>query len=91
MALMLLGYSALTHARSPQQLDDLLDAEIEEGAGELGFFPANSWAPLSLAAAIGVLTVGVAVGWWLTAIGIGLVTIAAIHWVFEYYVGEYAH
>ncbi|WP_139980252.1 cytochrome c oxidase subunit 4 [Nocardioides litoris] len=91
VALLLFGYSLLTHVRLSIQLDDDLTAEMSGGAGELGFFPAQSWAPLHAAGAIGVISLGVAVGWWLVVVGAGLAVPAALFWVFEYYVGVHAH
>ncbi len=68
-----------------------MEAEVVEGAGELGFFPPYSWWPLWCAMALGVCVVGIVFGWWLFIIGIGAGSIALIGWVFEYYRGEHAH
>ena len=71
--------------------EDRNEAEIVEGAGELGFFPPYSWWPLWCALTLGVIVLGVVFGWWLFIIGIGLGSIALIGWVFEFYRGEHAH
>ena len=68
-----------------------LDAEIEEGAGEYGFFSPHSWWPLFVAMAVAFTAVGVAVGWWMTAIGFLAIILTVIGWVFEYYRGEFQH
>ena len=71
--------------------EDRKDAEIADGAGELGFFPPYSWWPLWCAMCLAVMVLGVAVGWWLFIIGVGAGSIALVGFVFEYYRGEHAH
>src|SRR3989337_2002000 len=62
--------------------EDLREAEIADGAGELGFFPPYSWWPLYTALALALIVVGVVVGWWLVIIGCGLQALALIGFVF---------
>ena len=83
-----LGFHAQKMEPRPE---DRKDAEIADGAGELGFFPPYSWWPLWCAATVAVMVLGVIFGWWLFIIGAGLGTIAMSGWIFEYYVGEHAH
>ncbi len=71
--------------------EDLNDAEVVDGAGELGFFPPYSWWPLWCGMALAVCVLGVVFGWWLFIIGVGAGSIALVGWVFEYYRGEHAH
>jgi hypothetical protein len=71
--------------------EDRNEAEIVEGAGELGFFPPYSWWPLWCAMALGVCVLGIVFGWWLLIIGVGAGSVALIGWVFEFYRGEHAH
>jgi len=71
--------------------EDRLEAEVVEGAGELGFFPPYSWWPLWCALALSTCVLGVVFGWWLFIIGAGAGSIALIGWVFEFYRGEHAH
>ena len=49
--------------------EDRKDAEIADGAGELGFFPPYSWWPLWCGACLAVIVLGVVIGWWLVIIG----------------------
>jgi hypothetical protein len=89
MVTLYLGFHA---ARMEPRPEDRKDAEISDGAGELGFFPPYSWWPLWCAASLGVIVYGVAIGaWWLVIIGFGLGAVALAGWVFEYYRGEHAH
>jgi len=72
--------------------EDRNDAEIADGAGELGFFPPYSWWPLWAGATLGMIVFGMAMGeYWLSIIGAGLGGVAVCGWVYEYYVGEHAH
>lgn len=71
--------------------EDVRDAEVVDGAGELGFFPPYSWWPLWCALTLTVCVLGVVFGWWLFIIGLGALSIALIGWVFEFYRGEHAH
>jgi hypothetical protein len=89
MVTLYLGFHASKLEPRPE---DRKDAEIADGAGELGFFPPWSWWPLWCAAALGVIVYGVAMGaWWLVIIGFGLGALALCGFVFEYYRGEHAH
>ena len=71
--------------------EDHKEAEVADGAGELGFFPPYSWWPLYTAAAVALVVLGVVIGWWLVIIGVGLVGFMLIGFVFEYYRGYHAH
>jgi cytochrome c oxidase subunit IV len=89
MVTLYLGFHASKMEPRPE---DRKDAEIADGAGELGFFPPYSWWPLWCAAALAVIVYGVAMGaWWLVVIGFGLGGLALSGFVFEYYRGEHAH
>jgi hypothetical protein len=71
--------------------EDRKEADIVEGAGELGFFPPYSWWPLWCASSLGVCVLGVVFGWWLFIIGVCLGSLALCGFIFEYYRGEHAH
>jgi peptidoglycan/LPS O-acetylase OafA/YrhL len=89
MCTLYLGFHA---KRMDPRPEDRLDAEISDGAGELGFFPPYSWWPLWCGCAVGVIAFAGAVqAWWLVAIGAALLLLAVCGMVFEYYRGEHAH
>ncbi len=89
MVAVYLGFHASKMDARPE---DRKDAEVADGAGELGFFPPYSWWPLWCALALAVCVYGVAVGaWWLFIIGLVLGALALCGLVFEYYRGEHAH
>jgi cytochrome c oxidase subunit IV len=84
-------YLLFTGRRLPPRAEDVPDAEISDGTGELGFFSPHSWWPLITGLSSAVAALGVAVGWWLFLIGMLFVLLSAIGFVFEYYRGQYAH
>ncbi|GAA1493373.1 cytochrome c oxidase subunit 4 [Curtobacterium herbarum] len=71
--------------------EDRQDANIEDGDAELGHFSPWSWWPLFLAAAIALVFLGVAAGLWIVPIGLVLVAITLVGWVYEYYRGNFGH
>src|SRR5262249_35370107 len=76
----------------PRRLDtrpeDYEDAEISDGAGELGFYSPHSWWPIFIALSASVTAVGAAL-WlpWLIVAGVCFVLASAAGLVFEYYTG----
>ena len=92
LALLVTFYLGFHAQRMEPRPEDRNDAEIADGAGELGFFPPYSWWPLWCASTLAVMVFGVAVGaWWLFIIGGVFGAVALTGWVFEYYVGDHAH
>ncbi|MFD6394733.1 cytochrome c oxidase subunit 4 [Nocardia sp. NPDC055029] len=72
--------------------EDYEEAEIVDGAGDLGFFSPGSFWPITLAAAGSVTALGLAFfQMWLIALGVVLVLAAAAGLVFEYYIGAEKH
>lgn len=71
--------------------EDRGEAEVADGAGELGFFPPYSWWPLYTALAVTVLATGIVIGWWLFIIGVGIGAVTVGGWIYEYYRGVHAH
>ena len=84
-------YVLFTGRRLPLRPEDNPRGEIAEGTGELGFFSPHSWWPLFTGLACAVAALGAAIGWWLFLIGMLLIVLSAIGFVFEYYRGAYAH
>lgn len=70
--------------------EDRLDANIDDGDAELGFFSPWSWWPIVLAGSAALAFLGLAVGFWITFIAVPLVLIALVGWVYEYYRGNFA-
>ncbi|KQY36770.1 MULTISPECIES: cytochrome c oxidase subunit 4 [Nocardia] len=72
--------------------EDYEEAEIVDGAGDLGFFSPGSFWPILLAGAGSVTALGLAFfQFWLIGLGVVLVLAAAAGLVFEYYLGAEKH
>lgn len=71
--------------------EDRKDAEIVEGAGEVGFFPSSSIWPFWTALTVTIMALGPVFGWWLTLLGIGMGIWALTGWTYQYYRDEYSH
>ena len=69
--------------------EDRKDGEIEDAAGEYGFFSPHSVWPLALGASVAMTALAVIVGPWLVVIAVALVGMTAAGFVFEYYRGVY--
>ena len=84
----IIGYYVLfTAARMDARPEDREDAEIAEGAGEVGFFAPHSWWPIALAASVLITTMGLVFGPFLIIIGVVAVLTSLSGLLFEYYVG----
>jgi hypothetical protein len=91
LALLTTFYLAFHAGRMEPRPEDVNEAEVIDGAGELGFFPPYSWWPLWCALSLVLCVLGVVFGWWLFIIGCGFGAVTLTGWVFEYYHGEHAH
>ena len=70
--------------------EDRLEANIDDGDAELGFFSPWSWWPVTLAAGAAIAFAGLAVGFWVALYGLPLVLIGLVGWSYEYYRGYFA-
>lgn len=69
--------------------EDRPEAEIHEGAGDLGFFSPGSYWPIGIAFSAATASVGLAFSqWWLVTVGLVSVVIATCGLMFEYYTGS---
>jgi hypothetical protein len=91
LTLLISFYLGVHAVRMEPRPEDRKDAEIADGAGELGFFPPYSWWPLWCALTLATIVLGVVIGSGLVIIGAVLGAVALSGWVFEYYRGEHAH
>ncbi len=92
LTLLVTFYLGFHASKMDPRPEDRQDAEIADGAGELGFFPPYSWWPLWAGSTLAVIVFAVAMAaWWLFLMGVGLGALALCGWIYEYYVGEHAH
>ncbi|MDJ0335012.1 cytochrome c oxidase subunit 4 [Salinibacterium sp. G-O1] len=70
--------------------EDRLDANIDDGDAEQGFFSPWSWWPIVLATSAALTFLGLAIGPWIAFIGVAIFLISIVGWIFEYYRGYFA-
>ena len=91
LGLLIAFYLGRTHAAQGGELpEDRLDANIDDGDPELGFFSPWSWWPILLAASAALLFLGLAAGFWMCYIALGVGVISLVGWTYEYYRGLFA-
>lgn len=72
--------------------EDYEDAEISDGAGDLGFFSAGSYWPILLAGAAAFAAIALAFYQpWMIVLAVALIIAAAAGLVFEYHIGPEKH
>ncbi|HEY6744271.1 MAG TPA: cytochrome c oxidase subunit 4 [Mycobacteriales bacterium] len=86
LGLILGSYFWFIARRIDPRPEDRTDADIAEGAGELGFFSPGSYWPVTLAGSAAITGFGIAFSqWWFVAGGIVAVLFAVGGLLFEYY------
>lgn len=85
------GFFWFVSRRIDARPEDRKDAEIAEGAGELGFFPPASYWPFGLALSAAITGLGVGFWYvWLMLIGVAALVVTIGGLLFEFYVGQNA-
>jgi hypothetical protein len=86
------GFFWFVSRRIDARPEDRKDADIADGAGELGFFSPASYWPFGIALSAGLMGVALAFFYaWLIAIAGAALLITIGGLLFEYYVGQNAH
>ncbi len=84
-------YLQRIHSAQEAELpEDRLDANIDDGDPEIGQFSPWSWWPLVLGSSTALVFLGIAIGPWIAFIGVAILLVAIIGWVYEYYRGYFA-
>jgi hypothetical protein len=86
------GFFWFVSRRIDARPEDRKDADMADGAGELGFFSPGSYWPFGLALSAGLM--GLALAFfqsWLIIIAVAALFITIGGLLFEYYVGQNAH
>jgi hypothetical protein len=82
------SFFAFVSRRIDPRPEDRRDAEVAEGAGDIGFFSPASYWPVGLAGAAAVIGIGFSfVQMWLVIVGVLGLLFAIGGLVFEYYTG----
>jgi hypothetical protein len=87
LAFIIAYYLMFTARRMEARPEDRGDAEIAEGAGEIGFFAPHSWWPIATAGAFSMVGMGLIFGPFMLVIGVGAIAVAVVGFTFEYYLG----
>lgn len=69
--------------------EDRLDADIDDGEAEQGFFSPWSWWPVFLAAGAALVFLGLSISFWIVAYAVPIALLALVGWVYEYYRGNF--
>jgi hypothetical protein len=69
--------------------EDRLDADIDDGDAEQGFFPPWSWWPIILAGGASLVFLGLAIDFWIVGYAAVIALIGLVGWVYEYYRGNF--
>jgi len=83
-------YVLFTSRRVGVRPEDDKNAEVEDAEPDYGFFSPHSWWPIAVAAATMVVAFGLIFAVWLLLLGIGLLMLTLVGFVFEYYRGPFA-
>ena len=90
LGLLIGGYLLVTAKRMGPRPSDLPDAEIADGAGELGHFSPGSYWPFFIAMSAAVMLMGLIFGTWLALLG-GIATFSNLMGLmFEHYITRLA-
>lgn len=85
------GFFWFVSRRIDPRPEDRKDADIAEGAGELGFFPPASYWPFGLALSVALMGLGLAYWYaWLILMAAVALLITVAGLLFEFYVGQNA-
>ncbi|MDA3649241.1 cytochrome c oxidase subunit 4 [Saccharopolyspora indica] len=92
LSLIIGSYFSFVARRIEDRPEDNPDAEISDGAGELGFFSPGSYWPVGVAGAAAFA--GVALAFfhvWMIVLAVGFLLIMVAGLVFEYHTGQGHH
>ncbi len=91
LSVLIAFYLGVVHRSQKGELpEDRLDATIDDGDAEQGHFSPWSWWPIVLATAAALTVLGLAIGPWISFIGVSILIVALVGWVYEYYRGYFA-
>jgi hypothetical protein len=91
LSILVAFYVLYTAKRVYPRPEDRLDANIDEADPEYGFFSPQSWWPLAVGFSAFLVVLGLIFAVWVIVLGVVLLMLALIGWLFEYYRGDFAH
>lgn len=90
LAFLVAFYVLYTARRVYPRPEDRLDGEIEEADPEYGFFSPHSWWPLPVGLGAMLTAWGFIFAVWLVVLGVAVLMLGLVGWLFEYYRGSFA-
>ncbi len=90
LTLLIAFYTLYTAKRVHPRPEDRGDAEIDDADPEYGFFSPHSWWPLAVGFSTFLVTLGLIFAVWVIVLGVFLLMLALVGWLFEYYRGDFA-
>ena len=91
LSLFLAFYLGRAHSAQGGELpEDIETANIDDGDPEIGHFSPWSWWPFTLGSRPRSAFLGLAIGVWISFIGVAVTVIAIIGWNYEYYRNNFA-
>jgi hypothetical protein len=90
LAFLVAFYILYTDKRLDGLPEDRANAEVDEADPEYGFYSPHSWWPLPVGFASMLIALGFIFAAWLAVLGVMVLLLAVIGWLFEYYRGEFA-
>jgi len=91
LAFLVAFYILYTAKRVYPRPEDRDDAEVDEADPEYVFFSPHSWWPLAVGIGAMITTFGLIFAVWLLVLGVSVLMLSIIGWLFEYYRREFAH
>ncbi len=83
-------YILYTSKRVYPRPEDRPDAEIDEADPESGFYSPHWWWPLTVGFATFLVVLGLIFAVWIIALGVAILMISLVGWLFEYYRKDFA-
>ena len=90
LAFLVAFYILYTDKRLDGLPEDRANAEIDEADPEYGFYSPHSWWPLPVGFGAMLIALGFIFAAWLVVLGVLVLLLAVIGWLFEYYRGAFA-
>ena len=91
LAFLVAFYMLYTAKRVYPRPEDRDDGEVDEADPEYGFFSPHSWWPLPVGIGAMATAFGLIFAVWLIVLGVAVLMLGVIGWLFEYYRREFAH
>jgi hypothetical protein len=83
--------SMLSRSQNGTVMPEDADTDVDDADPEMGQFSPWSWWPFVIGLSLFLVFLGLAVGIWVTIIGVPLALVAIVGWTYEYYRGNFGH